>query len=150
MTATAPVVVTGLGVHTAIAAGPDAFAAALRSLRVPPLRRSTARVPRKSSQATPSTTKPSQATGEKAVCATHLTTPVITRPTGTREYAAMRVADRNRFRYAVTAAIPRPAADTAEKMVSAIIGSSRQAGSSSERVLHPLCTWWGGRGHATG
>ncbi len=37
----------------------------------------------------------------------------------------MRVAVRKRLRYAVIAAMPRPAADTAEQTVSAIIRSSR-------------------------
>ncbi len=62
-----------------------ARAAALRSFRSPPPRRSTARVVMNSSQATPSTPKPADAVGLKAVSASQPTTPVITRPTGTSE-----------------------------------------------------------------
>ncbi|CAM5467177.1 hypothetical protein SBADM41S_02230 [Streptomyces badius] len=59
--------------------------AALRSARVVPLRRSMARVVMNSSQERPSTPKPSQTLGLKAIPATHSTTPVSTSPIGTRE-----------------------------------------------------------------
>ncbi|GGZ10646.1 hypothetical protein GCM10010385_69350 [Streptomyces geysiriensis] len=56
----------------------------------------------------------------------------------------MRTAVRKRLRYAVTAAMPRPAADTAEQTVSAIIRSSRAGRSGMSdfvpSILHRRAT----------
>lgn len=65
---------------------------------LPGLRRSTARVVKRISQASPSSAKPIQTVGLKTMPVSHSTTPVSTRPIGTSEYAVIRAAARNRLR----------------------------------------------------